>query len=109
MVRMGEASYALYLIHMPLSWYVTMGLRSIGWPRIEAWAGLAGFVGIALASSFAVFAFVERPARQRLQLWYRENGGELRYVEKARRFAIVATRVLSSNPRTAMSIIRADG
>jgi len=109
MVRMGEASYALYLIHMPLSWYVTIGLRSIGWPRIEAWAGLAGFVGIALASSFAVFAFVERPARQRLQLWYRENGGELRYVEKARRFAIVATRALSSNPRTAMSIIRADG
>ncbi len=109
MVRMGEASYALYLLHMTLSWYFTVGLRSIGWPRIEAWAGLAGFVAIALAISFAVYAFVERPARLRLQAWYRANGGELRYVENVRRFTTTAARVLTSDPRTAISIIRADG
>lgn len=109
MVRTGEASYALYLLHMPLSWYVTLGLRSIGWPKIEAWTGLAGFVAIALAVSFAVFVFVERPVRQRLQSWYSVNGGELRSVEKVRIFATKAVRVLNSNPRTAVSIIRADG
>jgi peptidoglycan/LPS O-acetylase OafA/YrhL len=108
-VRMGEASYALYLIHMPLSWYVTRGLRAIGWPRIEAWIGLAGFVAIAVASSLAVFALVERPSRVRLQAWYRQRGGELRSVEALRRYAATAARVLNSSPRAAISLIRADG
>jgi peptidoglycan/LPS O-acetylase OafA/YrhL len=109
MVRMGEASYALYLLHMPVSWYLTVGLKAIGWPKIEAWLGLTMFVLVAMAVSFAVFAFVERPARSRLQSWYRANGGELRYVEKARRVATTTARVLTSDPRTAISIIRADG
>lgn len=72
-VRMGEASYALYLIHMPLSWYLTKGLQMMGWPRIEAWTGLTAFVLIALLFSFAIFSAVEQPARERLKAWYRDR------------------------------------
>ena len=72
-VRMGEASYALYLLHMPLSWYLTKALQLMGWPRIEAWTGLIGFVVIALMFSFATFSAVEQPARQRLKAWYRDG------------------------------------
>jgi peptidoglycan/LPS O-acetylase OafA/YrhL len=71
-LKAGEASYALYLLHMPLSWYVTHLLKWMGWPRIEAWTGLSGFVGIALLVSLLVYAFVEEPARQRLKQRYRE-------------------------------------
>lgn len=72
-VRLGEASYALYLIHMPLSWYLTKGLQLIGWPRIEAWTGLAAFVLIAVLFSLAIFSALEQPARIKLKAWYRES------------------------------------
>ena len=72
-VRMGEASYALYLIHMPLSWYLTKALTLMGWPRIEAWTGLTAFVLLALLFSFAIFSAIEQPARERLKDWYREG------------------------------------
>jgi peptidoglycan/LPS O-acetylase OafA/YrhL len=72
-LRLGEASYALYLIHMPLSWYLTKALQLMGWPRIEAWTGLAAFVLMALMFAFAIYGAVEQPARQRLKAWYREG------------------------------------
>ena len=72
-VRTGEASYALYLIHMPLSWYLTKGLQMMGWPRIEAWTGLTAFVLIAVLFAFAIFNAIEQPARERLNAWYRET------------------------------------
>jgi len=72
-VRLGEASYALYLIHMPLSWYLTRALQIIGWPRIEAWTGLAAFVLIAVLFSLAIFSALEQPARKKLKAWYRES------------------------------------
>lgn len=72
-VRMGEASYALYLIHMPLSWYLTKALHMMGWPRIEAWTGLTVFVLIAQLVAFATFSAVEQPARERLKAWYRDG------------------------------------
>ena len=107
-VRMGEASYALYLLHMPVSYYITYFLKKGGWPRIEAWTGFTGFLLVAVGVSFGVYLLVERPWRARLQAWYTTKG-ELRFVEAIRRYAGTAVRVLNSNPRTAMSIIRADG
>jgi peptidoglycan/LPS O-acetylase OafA/YrhL len=74
-VKLGEASYALYLLHMPLSWYMTRVLTLLGWPRIEAWTGLTGFVAIALTVSLAVNTAVEEPARLRLRQWYRSAEG----------------------------------
>jgi len=71
-LKLGEASYALYLLHMPLSWYLTRVLRLLGWPRIEAWTGLSGFVVIALVVSLGVYALIEEPSRRRLKRWYRD-------------------------------------
>jgi peptidoglycan/LPS O-acetylase OafA/YrhL len=72
-VGTGEASYALYLIHMPLSWYLTKALQMMGWPRIEAWTGLTAFVLFAVLFAFAIFNAIEQPARERLKARYRDR------------------------------------
>jgi peptidoglycan/LPS O-acetylase OafA/YrhL len=108
-MRLGEASYALYLIHMPLSWYLAIGRKAAGIPAPNAWVGLSIYVVIAVAVSFALYYIVERPSRERLQAWYRARGTGLPYSAEIKRFAEVSIRVLTSDPRAAMSIIRADG
>jgi peptidoglycan/LPS O-acetylase OafA/YrhL len=108
-IRLGEASYALYLIHMPLTWYLAIGRKAAGMPAPNAWLGLSVYVAIAIGVSFALYYLVEKPARARLQHWYRERGTGLPYALQVKRLADVAVRVLTSDPRTAMSIIRADG
>ena len=108
-MRLGEASYALYLIHMPLSWYLAIGRQAAGIPAPNAWVGLSIYVAIAITISFALYYIVERPARERLQRWYRARGTGLPYSAEIARIAAVSARVLTSDPRAAVSIIRADG
>lgn len=108
-MRLGEASYALYLVHMPLSWYLAIGRQAAGIPAPNAWIGLSIYVAIAIAVSFALYYIVERPSRERLQVWYRARGTGLPYSAEIKRLADVSMRVLTSDPRAAASIIRADG
>jgi peptidoglycan/LPS O-acetylase OafA/YrhL len=66
-VRLGEASYALYLLHGPIGRYTELawrrGFGAGGSPAIEVGVKLV----TSLAVAFAVHAAVERPAREALR------------------------------------------
>lgn len=67
LVRLGEASYALYLFHSPLSAYVQMVLDRILQVRLTVGWELAVHLAVALAVSLAVYQWVERPVRDFLR------------------------------------------
>ncbi|RKH16491.1 acyltransferase [Corallococcus sp. CA047B] len=68
-VRLGEASYALYILHIPLAFYTRAAerLSGIGLERRAPW----GYSALAITSfvvvSLAVFAWLEEPARRWLR------------------------------------------
>jgi peptidoglycan/LPS O-acetylase OafA/YrhL len=63
LVRLGEASYALYLFHSPLHVYVRVALeRGLGLRLPSGWEMVVQFA-VALAASLAIFDWIERPAR----------------------------------------------
>lgn len=67
MVRLGEASYSLYLLHLPLwPWGMALNGALFGW-RMDTWT----FVGLAflvsLAGAFVAYRFVEEPYRKALR------------------------------------------
>ncbi|NMO15628.1 acyltransferase [Pyxidicoccus fallax] len=70
MVKLGEASYALYLLHSPVNNWLQAADTYLGlgwWSR-----GPAFFIGYSLlcvAASLAVFRYVEEPARR----WLRDR------------------------------------
>jgi peptidoglycan/LPS O-acetylase OafA/YrhL len=67
MVRLGEASYALYLFHSPVGAVVRVLLVRWGGLRLPPAVVLGVQIAVALAVSLAVFAWVERPARAYLR------------------------------------------
>jgi len=107
LMRFGEASYALYLIHMPLRWYLAIVEKATGTQIPNTWGGLSMHIAIAVGVSIALFNLVERQSRERLQAWYRARGTGLPYSAKIRQLAELSVRALTSDPRTALSIIRA--
>jgi len=62
MVLLGEASYALYLLHYPIrDWLVHFGLlEASGW---QGWAEGAAYLTLTVAAAMAAHLTVERPAR----------------------------------------------
>ncbi|RKG83288.1 acyltransferase family protein [Corallococcus terminator] len=68
-VRLGEASYALYILHIPLAFYVRAAerLSGVGLEQRTPWGysalAIASFVGVSLA----VFSWLEEPARRWLR------------------------------------------
>lgn len=67
MLRLGDASYALYLIHAPLSVYFQKALEGARFaPLAPAW-NLALYVGVTVSVSVAIFRWVEDPARKYLR------------------------------------------
>ena len=73
MVRLGEASYALYLFHSPLLGYQQLlrGFLRLRAPQLTAPAWLQGsaFLVVAIALSVLVFRRVEEPARRAIRGW----------------------------------------
>lgn len=68
LVLLGEASYALYLLHAPLHSYVlALTNRVVGRGFDTSWAVFSLYVPLALGLSVAVYHWVERPARARLR------------------------------------------
>jgi peptidoglycan/LPS O-acetylase OafA/YrhL len=74
MTRLGEASYALFLVHTSvLGWFVIAVLRL--YPDVvflEAngqRALLAVYLGVAIGISLAVFRWLEEPARRGIRAW----------------------------------------
>lgn len=68
MVRLGEASYALYLVHSPLLGYQRLlrGLLKARYPELATASALQllAFLAVALGLSFLLFRRVEEPARR---------------------------------------------
>jgi peptidoglycan/LPS O-acetylase OafA/YrhL len=73
MVRLGEASYALYLFHSPLLGYQQLlrGFLRLRAPELTApaWLQVSAFLVTAIALSLLVFRHVEEPARRAIRRW----------------------------------------
>jgi peptidoglycan/LPS O-acetylase OafA/YrhL len=63
MVRLGEASYALYILHMPVrDWYVHVTTRAGIEPSSPG--ALAVYLALVLAAALAAHRYVEEPLRK---------------------------------------------
>jgi len=67
-VRLGEASYALYILHVPVHGLLERGLASVGWHPTPVFF-FAIYLATALAASTVVYSTFELPARRRLRAW----------------------------------------
>lgn len=64
LVMLGEASYALYLLHVPVRLYLSRVLAAPN-PGTAWWTGYwAGYLCICLGLSVAAYRWIERPARR---------------------------------------------
>lgn len=71
LVVLGEASYAIYLLHVPIA----MWIRELA--NVESTSGplyFAGYAALVIAVSLAAFTWLETPAR----LWLRRRLGDIR-------------------------------
>ncbi|MEO5589440.1 MAG: acyltransferase [Gemmatimonadaceae bacterium] len=105
---LGESSYALYLIHMPLRWHLDRMLPT-GAGDATPWVRLGVYVLAAIALSMMIHAFIEVPARARLLVWYREREATFVHVARIKAAGRTLALVMTSDPRTAISIIRQAG
>ena len=68
----GEASFALYLVHIPILMVWRNGAQALsGWPgdyRMGV-GELAAMLVLTLAAAAAIHVFVERPGRRLLRAW----------------------------------------
>ena len=65
MLLPGESSYALYLIHLPMSWWLYRPLTDqVGAPRFLSWVL---FLLVLVLSSIAIHLAFERPLRRRIR------------------------------------------
>lgn len=65
LVKLGEASYALYVLHWPLLDWASFGEAQAGWPRFGWPMGLAILIACPILSLFA-FRYLETPVRRAL-------------------------------------------
>jgi peptidoglycan/LPS O-acetylase OafA/YrhL len=68
-VRLGEASYALYILHSPLYFYLRMAdhRSGLGLAASSIRAFFASYVAVSILVSIGVFLWVEEPARHWLR------------------------------------------
>jgi peptidoglycan/LPS O-acetylase OafA/YrhL len=68
LVKLGEASYALYLLHVPLLWWIAgIGERRTGAKILEDPAHAAAALAFVVVASVVVYAAFEDPLRRRLR------------------------------------------
>jgi peptidoglycan/LPS O-acetylase OafA/YrhL len=67
LVALGEASYALYIVHVPLLLSGRAIVQAIAPSQLETAAFRAGLIGLMIAASLMAFRFVEWPLRHRLR------------------------------------------
>jgi hypothetical protein len=72
MVLLGDASYALYILHVPVRWLVERALALAGL-NIPFSTMYAVYMPLMVLLSMAVFILIERPARD----WLREHIGRM--------------------------------
>lgn len=67
LTRLGAASYALYILHVPLLAWMTRGYDAFGVrPPAPAWRFVV-YATVAIALSLLVFRWIEEPARRALR------------------------------------------
>jgi peptidoglycan/LPS O-acetylase OafA/YrhL len=66
LVQLGESSYALYILHVPLAFWFQWIILRFGVQPFKYWIGLLAFTTILVLISHAVYVFFERPARRLL-------------------------------------------
>ena len=64
LVQLGEASYALYILHVPLAFWFRWAALRAGFQPFDHWLGVATFAALSVVISYAVFIWVERPGRR---------------------------------------------
>lgn len=67
---LGGASYSLYLLHLPISTYLTISGKLLGFAWLTGWVGVAVYVAVAIGAALAVFVFIEEPSRSWLRARY---------------------------------------
>ena len=67
---LGGASYSLYLLHLPISTYLTISGKLLGLTWLSGWVGVAVYVTVAIGAALAVFVLVEEPSRSWLRARY---------------------------------------
>jgi peptidoglycan/LPS O-acetylase OafA/YrhL len=69
-VRLGEASYALYILHRPVhEWFRTLESHASG-PKLESLSGFSLYLGTAVVLSLLSVRFVEAPCRRWIKQWF---------------------------------------
>lgn len=64
---LGQASYSMYILHVPLLWWFgNRGPRLLPW--MASWAALVYITGIILISA-ACFEWIEKPANRGIRRW----------------------------------------
>jgi len=68
---LGDASYSLYILHVPLLWWFSRywGHQAAALPGVYA----AVYLILIVAASAAVFQFIEAPANRRIRDWVKER------------------------------------
>ncbi|MCX6586440.1 MAG: hypothetical protein NTX13_07660 [Acidobacteria bacterium] len=67
MVRLGEASYSLYLLHLPLwPWGMALNAATVQWP-MDSWGFVVLCFGVSLGGAWAAYHYVEEPYRRALR------------------------------------------
>ena len=72
LVTLGEASYALYILHIPIRWLIEQALMSAQ-STLTINSIFPGYVLFTIAISLLVIRYIERPARD----WLRTNPHKL--------------------------------
>ena len=64
LLRLGDASYSIYLVHLPL---MAVAARALGWANLHWALSLTLLVGGSVAAGIAYHAWLERPLLQALR------------------------------------------
>lgn len=73
MQSLGEISYALFILHVPLFVIATRVLGLMGWDGVLTVPVALGLLALALATAFVANRLVEAPAREAIRGWRRPS------------------------------------
>jgi peptidoglycan/LPS O-acetylase OafA/YrhL len=75
-VALGEASYALYILHLTLFVIDRKVIAFLpGYSILEGEPFFPLFLATAIAASLATYRYIEMPARARIRAWSSKRGG----------------------------------
>lgn len=99
--RLGAASFALYILHVPLQAWLVRGYRTLGVDPLPLPLHFALWASLCIAISLTVFDRVEEPGRRLLRRWLarpaRKNVGAAGSEQPGERGQIPAVEVLTTS------------